>query len=81
MEVLSIGVAMILGLIIGYQFKNIQSKLDTIIKLRREPEAESSVTSPLPPGVADVTTNSSVVTPKSPAQVDFEDQQRVRDLA
>lgn len=46
----------------------------------RDPEPTANVVTPLPPGRADVTELSAIVTPKTPAQVEREEQERVRNL-
>lgn len=72
-------VAVVLALFIAYNLRDIKYKLDKLLKREPEPQKPSIVT-PLPPGYSDVNKASSVVTPKSPAQVEREAEQRIRDL-
>ena len=63
----------------GYFLRTIKDKLTELLKREPEPQRPSVVT-PLPPGYADVNRTSAVVTPKSPQQLEREQEQRIRDL-
>ena len=63
---------------IGYLLRDIRDKLGELTQ-RQEPPKPSVVT-PLPPGYADATRPGAIVTPKSPAQVEREEEARIRAL-
>jgi hypothetical protein len=66
------------GFHVGFYYKWI---IESVTKLLdREPEQESKVINPLPPGYSDVTATSAIITPKSPDQVDREEQERMSHL-
>jgi len=71
-------VGMPAAFIVGFYFKEGLTVVREI--LNRDPEPEAQVITPLPPGRADVNNQSAIVTPKSPDQLDREEQQRVRNL-
>lgn len=49
--------------------------------LEREPEQDGAVVTPLPAGYVDVNNMSSgIISPKTPAQIDFEQEQRLNNL-
>lgn len=71
-------IGILIGLQIGYNLAWIKAKLNDIYN--RDPEPTAQVVTPKPPGYADVNDLSAIVTPKTPEQVEREEQQRVRDL-
>ena len=69
-------VTFLIGIQLGLNLYTIQQKLNTLLK--REPEPQSYVGTPLPP---DYTKSSAgIAEPKSPAQIDFEEEQRINEL-
>lgn len=72
----------LLGLIVGFQvgfyFKQLLEKTKDIYD--RDPESPAQVITPRAPGYADVNELSAIITPKTPEQVDREEQERVRGL-
>ena len=49
--------------------------------IEREPEQDGKVVTPLPAGYVDVNNmTSGIISPKTPAQIDFEQEQRLNNL-
>lgn len=68
----------VIGFQIGYSINWIRSKLSDIYN--RDPEPSSEIVTPLPPGYADVNSQSAFISPKTPQQIEREEQDRVRNL-
>jgi hypothetical protein len=66
------------GLLSGLYLHWIKAKLNDI--WNRDPEPPAQVVTPKRPGYADVTELSAIVTPKTPDQIDREEQERTRNL-
>lgn len=63
----------------GYLLRDVRDKLNKL--LEDTPEAQKpGVVTPLPPNYADVNRASSVITPKSPAQIEREAELRIMEL-
>lgn len=75
-------VGFILGISLGFHFgfyiKQILVKTKEIFD--RDPEPVSTVVTPLRPGYADVNAQSAFISPKTPQQIEREEQERVRSL-
>lgn len=67
-----------LGFHLGFYLKQLQRKVKQIYN--RDPEPPAQVITPKRPGYADVNELSSIVTPKTPEQIEREEQARVRGL-
>lgn len=61
--------------IIGFVLRDIK---DTMSKLIPEETSSPAVTTPLPP--EHIRENASIVTPKTPAQIAYEERERVKEL-
>lgn len=66
----------LIGLELGLNLFYIKTKLKEL--LSREPDPEPYVATPLPPGYSH--DSAGIVTPKTPAEIDFEQEQRLREL-
>jgi len=66
------------GLHLGLYLHWIKAKLNDI--WNRDPEPASKVVTPLQPGYADVNAQSAFISPKTPQQIEREEQERVRSL-
>jgi hypothetical protein len=77
-----VGILMVIGLFTGYHIGFYQHKIFEIVKniWNRDPEPPAQVITPKRPGYADVTELSAIVTPKTPDQIDREEQERTRNL-
>jgi len=67
-----------LGFHLGFYLKQLLIKTKEIFD--RDPEPVSTVVTPLRPGYADVNAQSAFISPKTPQQIDREEQERVRNL-
>lgn len=67
-----------LGFHLGFYLKQLLNKVREIYE--RDPEPTPQVVTPLGPGYADVNELSSIVTPKTPEQIEREEQARIRNL-
>jgi hypothetical protein len=76
MELVVVLLSLIIGLALGFNFQAIHEKLDTLLK--KEPEADGGIASPLPPRY--IREASGIVSPKSPSQIEFEEGERIRQL-
>lgn len=72
--ILSVG----LGYLLGRQFQIIEDKINGLLKRNIEPEG--GVSTPLPPNYSASHTTSSIVTPKSPDQVEREQEAKLREM-
>ena len=79
---LFLAVGLLLGLMVGIQLGLylhwIKAKLIDI--WNRDPEPPAQVVTPLRPGYADVTELSAIVSPKTPDQLEREEQERIRNI-
>jgi hypothetical protein len=71
-----IGLSM--GFHLGFYIERLVVKTKEIFD--RDPEPTSTVVTPLRPGYADVNAQSAFVSPKTPQQIEREEQERVRSL-
>jgi len=77
---------LIVGLLVGLSTGlHLGIYLDNISKLSkkiwdRDPEPEAKVITPKAPGYADVTDLSAIVSPKTPYQLEREEQERTRNI-
>jgi len=77
---------LIVGILIGLSTGvHIGLYLHRILELarniwNRDPEPEARVITPLRPGYADVTEQSYIVSPKTPDQIEREEQARIRNI-
>jgi hypothetical protein len=67
-----------LGFHLGFYLKQLIQKTKDIFD--RDPEPVSRVVTPLQPGYADVNAQSAFISPKTPQQIEREEQERVRSL-
>lgn len=72
----------ILGLSIGFHVGFYGRRILIIVKeiLNRDPEPPAQVITPKRPGYADVNAQSAFISPKTPQQIEREEQERVRSL-
>lgn len=80
MILLAIGIliGISLGFHVGFYLKQLLERTKEIYN--RDPEPPAQVITPKRPGEADVNELSAIVTPKTPYQVEREEQERVRNL-
>ncbi len=77
MWVIGILLGMSVGFHIGWYGKQLLNNVKKLID--REPDQPSKIVSPLPPGYTRINnTTSGIVTPKSPAQIEREENQRLQ---
>lgn len=67
-----------LGFHLGFYLKQLVQKTRDIFD--RDPEPSSTVVTPLQPGYADVNAQSAFVSPKTPQQIEREEQERIHNL-
>lgn len=70
----------LMGASLGFHFGFYLKKILRIVKniYNRDPEPPAQVVTPLQPGYADVNELSSIVTPKTPDQIEREERERMR---
>lgn len=68
----------VLGFQIGLHFTDIDSKITAL--LERDPDPIPGVATALPPNEANVNNQSAIVTPITPRQIEFNEQERIRKL-
>jgi hypothetical protein len=75
-------VGFLIGLSLGFHIGFYGRRLIITVKaiLDRDPEPVSRVVTPLQPGYADVNAQSAFISPKTPQQIEREEQERVRSL-
>lgn len=78
MEILIFVLALSIGFHAGWYGKEILNSVRELV--HREPPVKTEIVTALPPDEADVTASSYVVSPKTPAQIEFEERERVRKL-